>query len=154
METNQLAYLEAMNIPVWVRKELAGQEPDHALLSLKLGPGTSEVLLVCSDINEPAKQIAADIARCLSVEPVWAWPDDESDSRDLISLVSEQLFTTVIIFGGSLATQLFGSRVPEAVASARMLQAASLDELVSSPDAKRSLWKLIKENSLNGKSRK
>jgi hypothetical protein len=150
MEAGQLAYLEALEIPVWVRKELAAQTPELAPIGLKLGPGASEVLLVCGGIDEPAKRIATDIARSLSVEPVWAWPESEGDTQDLNSLVAEQLFTSVIVFGDPLVTQLFNSQLPETVASARLLQAATLEQLASSPDARRSLWNVIRSNRLAG----
>ncbi|MFT5139449.1 MAG: hypothetical protein ACI9H8_000684 [Lysobacterales bacterium] len=153
MEAGPLAYLEAMDIPVWVRKELADQSPELTPVGLKLGPGESEVLLVCSGIDEPAKRIATDIARCLSVEPVWAWPEAEGDAQDLNSLVAEQLFTSVIVFGNSLVAQLFNMQLPETIASARLLEAASLEQLESSPDARKLLWNLIKTNSLADYSR-
>ena len=153
MEAGQLAYLEALDIPVWVRKELAEQVPELAPVALKLGPGASEVLLVCSGIDEPAKRIATDIARCLSVEPVWAWPQSDADAQDLNSLVAEQLFTSVIVFGNSLVSRLFCKRLPESIGSARLLEAASLEQLESSPDARRLLWDLIKTNGLAGYSR-
>jgi hypothetical protein len=156
-ESVQRAYLEALDIPVWIRKEVAEQESANAAPGLKLGPGSSELLLVCSDLNGPARRIATDIARCLKTEPVWAWPDEsgvgESGERQVISdLVADQLFTTVLVFGKELGRQLFQSEMPETLGSARMLQTLSLSELETSPDGKRDLWRLIQANHLAGRA--
>ena len=151
-DANQRAYLEAMDIPVWIRKEFADQVPDFASPGLKLGPGSSQILLVCSGIDEPAKRISADIARSLNAEPVWAWPEPASEVSDLKTLVGEQLFTTVLVFGELLATKIFGTRKPGTLGSARLLLAASLAELEGSPTLRRELWKVIDTNHLGGKS--
>ena len=47
----QRAYLEALDIPVWIRKELAESVPEFIPPVLKLGPGSSQLLLVCSSVH-------------------------------------------------------------------------------------------------------
>jgi len=152
-EARQRAYLDAMEIPVWVRKELADQVPDFVSPPLKLGPGSGPVLLVCSRVDEPATRLAADIARSLSTEPVWAWPGLEGDGAQTEAIVNDHLFTTVIVFGASLETQLFNGGVPETLGSARLLVAPGLDELATSPHSRNRLWKLLSGAQLTGYAR-
>ncbi len=104
-EVNQRAYLEAMEIPVWVRKEYVNREcvdqaPEFVSPTLRLGPGAGDVLLVCGRVDEPATRIAADIARSLKAEPVWAWLDADAAGSDVETVVNEQLFTTIIVLQG------------------------------------------------------
>ena len=113
-DVNQRAYLEAMEIPVWVPKEQIIREnvdraPEFVSPGLQLGPGTGEVLLVCGSVDEPAQHIAADIARSLKVEPVWAWPDADAAGFDIGTAISEHLFTILMVFGKALQQQLFDS---------------------------------------------
>jgi len=147
-EARQRAYLDALEIPVWVRKELAAQVPEFVSPPLKLGPGSGPVLLVCSRVDEPATRLAADIARSLSTEPVWAWPGPDADSAQADVIVNDHLFTTVIVFGASLETQLFNGAVPETLGPARLLIAPGLDELVTSPQSRNRLWKLLSQSHL------
>ena len=91
-----------------------------------------------------------DIARCLKSEPVWAWPDDGGSAQSMEKLVGDQLFTTVLVFGESLASSLFRKNMPETLGAARMLQTFSLEELENSPSGKRALWKMINANHLAG----
>ena len=157
---DQRAYLEALEIPGWVRTELVGQisnsvAQDFVPPGLSLGPGSSQVLLVCSGIDEPAKRISADIVRCLSTEPVWAWPVPDIDSPSLKgqileNQIEERLFTSVILFGEALTAQLFGGPVPETLGSAPISTAASLGELETSPVSRQELWKLINDYQIVG----
>jgi len=149
-EASQRAYLEAMEIPVWIRKELAERAPDFVPPGLMLGPGSSQVLFICSRIDEPAKRISADIVRTLKSEPVWAWPVASEDAPDLKTTVADRLFTTVLVLGESLAKDMFNQELPETLGSARILQAASLQELEMSPKLKRELWNLVNSNHLIG----
>ncbi len=148
----QRAYLEAMEIPVWVRKELAGQVPDFVSPALRLGPGSGHVLLICAAVDEPASRIAADIARSLKSEPVWAWPVPDEGTGNIIATVQEHLFTTVILFGEPLAKQVFNGAAPEALGSARLLVAPCLEEVAVSPAARQTLWKLICKAHPTGRS--
>ena len=158
--TDQRAYLEALEIPLWVRTELVRQisnsvTQDFVPPGLSLGPGSSQVLLVCSGIDEPAKRVSADIVRCLSAEPVWAWPVTDIDSpslkgQALENQIEEHLFTSVILFGEALNAQLFGGPVPDILGSARISTAASLGELEASPASRQELWKLINDCHIVG----
>ncbi len=162
-EVNQRAYLEAMEIPVWVRKENVNREfvnrervdqaPGFVSPALKLGPGTGDVLLVCGRVDEPATRIAADIARSLRAEPVWAWLDADAAGSDVETVVNEQLFTTIIVFGKSLQKQVFNGSAPESLGSARILQAPGMEKLCASSSARQALWKLICSNRLAGQRR-
>ena len=152
-EAIQRAYLDAMEIPVWVRKELADQVPDFVPASLKLGPGSGPVLLVCRRVDEPATRLAADIARSLKTEPVWAWPAQDGDGAQVEVIVNDHLFTTVIVFGEALEAQLFNGAVPEALGSARLLVAPGLDNLMTSPPSRSGLWKLLSTSHLTGHTR-
>lgn len=146
--SSQRAYLEVLGIPVWIRKELADQESTGTPAGLKLGPGSSQTLLVCASADEAARRIAADIARCLKSEPVWAWTEPDLAEPAIGDVVSEHLFTTVLVFGEDLAVTLFGSKSPETLGSARIITTESLAILENSPVAKRSLWNQITANHL------
>jgi DNA polymerase III psi subunit len=144
----QHAYLEALDIPVWIRKELAGNVSDFVPCSLKLGPGSGHLLLVCSALEDPASKIASDIGRCLRSEPVWAWPDSDGLALDITTIVREHLFTSILIFGETLAARMFDGAIPETLGSARLLTVPALQELAVSPPARRSLWQVISANRL------
>lgn len=145
---DQRAYLEALDIPVWVSKDKAGQVQASSTRGLVLGPGSSETLLVCSGLEEPASRIAADIVRSLGNEPVWAWPGETDDDPSLAAVVDQNLFTAILVFGNELETSLFSGNVPATIGSARVLTAASLEKLAESPGQRKSLWKLISRNKL------
>ena len=157
-DVNQRAYLEAMGIPVWVPKEHVNREnvdqtPEFVSPVLKLGPGAGDVLLVCGKVDEPAQHIAADIARSLKAEPVWAWPDADAAGSDIETAVNEHLFTTLIVFGKSLLNQLFDGSAPESLGSARILAVPGMATLCTSSTARQALWKLICSNRLAGPRR-
>lgn len=147
-DATQRAYLEALEIPVWVRKELAESAKVVAPTGLKLGPGKGQVMLVCSRMDEPASRIAADIARSLDAAPVWAWPEPEGNGDGLAGLVAEKLFTSVVIFGQQLAAALLGLDTPETIGSARILVATEFGELARSPEARKQLWRLVASERL------
>ena len=112
-----------------------------------------ELLKLCGRIEEPAKRIAADIARCLKSEPVWGWPDIDGESPSAQNHIEEHLFTAVIIFGQNLENHLFGQSVPETLGAAQIIKSPSLDELANSPAERSKLWNHIKNCSLSGFSR-
>jgi len=151
IESRQRAYLEAMDIPVWVRKELANRVPDFIAPRLKLGPGSGSVLLVCSRLDEPATRLAADIVRSLGSEPVWAWPEQDGNGTPE-DVVKEHLFTSMIIFGTTLESELFGGTAPDTLGSAGIMVVPGLHELASSPALKKRLWKLLSGRLLTGKA--
>ena len=146
-DAHQLAYLKALGIPVWVRRGDSGQadqmSDQWAVSTLKLGPGSSSILLVCSNTNEPAGQLASDIARAFSGEPVWAWPAGGEDVHSVESAVNEQLFTTVVVFGQALAWQVFGKQVPEMIGPARILVVPGMNDLTTCPAERRRLWQTM-----------
>ena len=157
-DVNQRAYLEAMEIPVWVPREQINREnvdqaPVFVSPGLKLGPGSGEVLLVCGSVDEPAQHIAADIARSLKVEPVWAWPDADAAGSDIGTAISEHLFTTLIVFGKALQQQLFDGSAPESLGSARILVVPGMATLCTSSTARQALWQLICRYRLAGPRR-
>lgn len=137
IESQRQAYLEAMDINVWVCKP--GTDDS---LRLILGPGGGSALLLCRDTDEQSVAIGADIGRFLGGDPVWAWPDPDNHEQnpELKAAVHQHLFTRVVIFGASLAERLFGGTEPPVVGSARIIVSADLDELALSGGARKALW--------------
>lgn len=144
------AYLEALGIPVWVRKELAGLEPDFVPAKLTLGPGNGEVLMICASVDQPSGQIASDIARSLKYEPVWAWLCSADSGASVADAVSERLFTNAIIFGNDVAAALLGNNLPQTIHSARLLVVPSTEEISADPSQRKALWKILCNSQLAG----
>jgi len=140
IETQRRAYLQVMGFDVWLAKQ-----PDPELNRLLVQPGEGDTLLVCSHPALAAGRFAGDVARALDERVVWAWPDPEGrlDMPTLEDAVGQYLFTRVVIFGASLAGQLFGGDVPIVVGSARVLEIADLQELAASGHAKLAFWNRI-----------
>ncbi len=166
----QHAYLEAMNIPVWVARhqpevmltpvaeqlvaekvtpQIASQAtpqaapqtaPQATPQGLKLGPGSDGILLVCARDSDSASKLANDIARVLPKTPVWGWPDSGDSAIAPFEAVNENLFTCVAVFGEALGQLLFGKQVPAALGSATVVILPAMSELQSSADARRKLW--------------
>ena len=138
----QQAYLDAMDIGVWVLREPmsaeAGATPDCP--RLRLGPGSSGILLVCEAGVDFAGSLTNDINRALGVAPVWAWPDDDEVAVDLGSAIEEHLFTTVAIFGNALALQITKGKLPSRMKSANLLVLPSMQEIKNQAEARRALW--------------
>ena len=137
IEARRQAYLEAMDISVWLSKPTAND-----LQQLVIGPGSGSTLLVCRDSREASTAVAADICRYLGGAPIWAWPDidGKGDKPSLMQAVDQGLYTLVIIWGQFLAKQLFKGNLPEIVSSARVLVVADLDELGLSGEARKTFW--------------
>jgi len=140
MTSRHTAYLEAMGIPVWVRKEFAAQAGRDELAGLRLGPGSGQFLLLCANAGETAGHLASDIARVFSAEPVWAWPAIDEPGQTAETAVDEHLFTTLVIFGAEAAGQVFGEDVPGVIGPARVLEAPAMKELANDPAARSRLW--------------
>jgi DNA polymerase III psi subunit len=138
----QHAYLDAMDIGVWVLREPASAEAGAACdrPRLKLGPGSSGILLICEANADLAGSLASDINRTLGVAPVWAWPDDDEVALDLGSAIEEHLFTTVAIFGNALALKITEGKLPTRMSSANLLVLPSMQEIQNQADARRALW--------------
>lgn len=140
IESQRVAYLEALGFDVWKAKPA---EPDFNRLVLQ--PGEGGTLLICELPDATASRIAADISRALVGDAVWAWPDPES-ARELPRLedaVSQQLFTRVVVFGKNLQQHLFKGEVPAVVGSAGIILAERLEDLAVQGRAKRALWEQI-----------
>jgi hypothetical protein len=143
----QAAYLEAMGIPLWVRKG-AVPESGEPLSGLRLGPGSGRFLLLCSGDGESAGELAADIARALPEQPVWAWPATEQPGRSVQEVIDEHLFTDMLVFGADPARKVFGDAIPEVLGPMRVLMVPGMDELSSEASARRALWRSLCENAL------
>jgi hypothetical protein len=139
-ETRRRAYLEAMDIDLWVRRP-PPPEPDRLLLAA----GKGSTLLVCASDEDRATPLAADIARAVGGDPNWAWPDPEgrAESPKLSQAIEDRLVTRVVVFGRPTAERLFGSEVPDVVVSATVSVAADFEELAIRGTAKQSLWALL-----------
>jgi len=151
ISSRQQAYLEAMDICVWTsRKQAAApiSSRESAVAShgvdktpgLKLGPGGGGILLVCALDTDSATRLANDIGRALGSAPVWAWPHDESNAVELATAVTENLFTTVAIFGSELANRFFEEELPAGLNSASLVLLPAMKDIESRADARRTLW--------------
>ncbi len=138
----QRAYLEAMDIPVWVSREtLTVTVPaTDCLQSLQLGPGNGGILLICATDSDVASKLANDISRSLSSVPVWSWPDSGADTVKPAVAVEEHLFTTIAVFGTQLAEQLFGHTLPKRLNSASLILLPSMRDLETCAPARQTLW--------------
>ena len=142
MEAQRRAYLEAMEIGVWIAKPAA---PDVA--RWVVGPGSGSTLLLCRSPEESGTPLAADIGRSLGGDPVWAWPDPEGGPEypSLEGTIEQYLFTRVLLFGKALAGQSFQGKVPGIVGSASVKVTADMDELAVDGMARRNLWRCLSE---------
>ena len=140
IEAQRRAYLEAMDISVWLGKP--AQADRNRLI---IGPGSGSTLLLCHNPGESATPLATDICRYLGDSPVWAWPDPEGSGErpTLESAVEKYLFTRVLLFGQTLATQLFKGHAYEILGSARIVVTSDLNELAHSASARKKLWRQI-----------
>jgi DNA polymerase III psi subunit len=140
IEAQRRAYLEAMDISVWLQKPAAADRS-----RLIIGPGSSGTLLVCGQAEDSASLLAGDICRFLGDNPVWAWPDTEGSSESLAleNAIDEFLFTRVLLFGQSLASGLFSGLIEKVLGSASIMLVPELDDLKVSAGARRDLWRQL-----------
>jgi len=140
-----------MDIGVWISREQAAVSmssrgpsvASHAVdkaPGLKLGPGGGGILLVCALDTDSATRLANDIGRALGSAPVWAWPHDESNAVELATAVTENLFTTVAIFGNELANRFFEEQLPAGLNSASLVLLPAMKDIENRADARRTLW--------------
>lgn len=148
IDPRNLAYLEAMEIPLWVPREQAAEAPSSLCAEIQLGPGSSGILLICDGQDLPASPLAHDIVRVLPETPVWAWPADPGTGQSVAAAVGECLFTRLLVFGGGLAEQLFGKPLPDRVGPARLMVTDDLGRLASHPAARKDLWKTLCQGGL------
>ena len=141
-ESSTLAYLDAMGIPVWsLRGTVTTESPAAGCnLSLKLGPGSGGILLICATDTDTSSKLANDISRALGGLPVWSWPDNGADAVKPEVAVKENLFTTIAVFGTDLAEQFFGRKLPESLGSASLVLLPSMHDLQTRAEARQSLW--------------
>ncbi|MEJ2384709.1 MAG: hypothetical protein P8Y54_09965 [Xanthomonadales bacterium] len=139
-EARRRAYLEAMGFDIWVAKP-----PGPGPVRLVVGPGAGGDLLICAAPDASSGKLAADIARALGDDPVWAWPDPEGDLAcpTVDEAVADRLFTRLLVFGEELARDLFGPESPEVLGSAAVRVAPAMDELAVRGNAKQAFWRLI-----------
>jgi hypothetical protein len=148
-EARRLAYLEALEIPVWLQR---GQAQPASPKGLRLGPGSSGLLLVCASQEQPASALANDIVRVLPETPVWAWPELNGGGQPIAAVVEEHLFTTVLLFGEALAEQVLGQAVPERLAQARLLPVPALGNLGEDATVRRQFWRTLCQQGLVSKT--
>mgnify|MGYP001554147382 FL=1 len=139
-EARRRAYLEAMGYDVWVAKP-----PGPGPVRLVVGPGEGGDLLVCAAPDASGSKLAADIARALGNDPVWAWPDPDDDAArpTVDEAVADRLFTRLLVFGEELAHALFGPKAPDVLRSSAVRIVPGMDELAVRGSAKQALWRLI-----------
>jgi hypothetical protein len=155
IERRQQAYLEAMDIALWSARQTqpeqfanvqsaGGRTPAiDEIASLKLGPGSGGILLVCALDSNSASKLSNDISRALGNVPVWGWPDCSDSSIKLNDAIVENLFTTVAIFGDQLAEQVLGPELPERLNSANLVILPAMEELERRQESCRVLWQIM-----------
>lgn len=139
IDAQRLAYLEALEIPVWRPRDVAAP----STLELELGPGSSGILSISAARELQAGGIASDIVRALPETPVWAWPVPAGTGQAVTRAVDQHLFTTLLIFGGELARRLLGQPLPERIEQARLVVVPELEVLARDAAARRELWRLL-----------
>ncbi len=145
ISSRQQAYLDAMDIGVWqLRKTANAAEPVPINTpGLKLGPGGGGILLVCTTDTDSASRLAGDIGRSLGSVPVWAWPDTDHSTVNLIAAIEENLFTTVAIFGDALAAQFFNRELPPDLSSAKLVLLPAMQDIKTRAGARQALWSTL-----------
>lgn len=160
----RLRYLEALGIEVFVPKDAPDPVPESAFVpghtnlpervandtsqlqipaepeSWVIGPGHGQTLMLCADPAQSSTALAADIARYLDPDPVWAWPaDGESAALPLEHAVRERLLTRVVDFGLLQPDSAAAKAVGE-MKSVDWITASGLGQLGEDPAARQSLW--------------
>jgi hypothetical protein len=152
IESQRRAYLEALDITVWLQKAAVNDSMQAASGRLTLESGTGSTLLLCRDAGEKDAPVAVDICRYLGEDAVWGWPDPEQapSNPSVGEAVDQRLFTRVVIFGAKLAERLFGDPVPSILRSAQVVVSADLDELALGGACRKSLWLLLNDSASAG----
>lgn len=154
MDARRLAYLDAMDIDVWVprgeKSPDAGE--DHAGPRLVLGEGEGDILCLVGTGEEAAVKLAADISRAMRCAPTWGWPVGSpgfgAETVSLENAVSDRLITRVLVFGEGVASAIFGASRPDTVGTARVHLVPGIERLGSDRAAKRKLWELMLEQGI------
>lgn len=140
MNPERLAYLEALDIPVWVS---SGSQAPAASPLITLGPGTGAHLFICADRQFSSSRLAADIMRALPDHAVWAWPEPGEPGVEVADVIDAKLITSVTLFGEELAMQLFARQVPKTVGTARLCVVGGPGDLNSDAGQRRKLWRWL-----------
>ena len=140
IEARRRAYLEAIGLDVWLIRPTA---EERGCLAVNAGRGST--LLICPSSADCLTDVAADVARALGGDPVWAWLDPlpEDGGERLESLIAQRLITRVLLLGPAAERSLFQGDAPEIVGSATVSVAPSLDDLASSASARKAFWDLL-----------
>ena len=106
-----------------------------------IGPGSGSTLLLCGGSDEAATALAADIARSLEGEPVWAWPapGPNTPGMTLAGAIEEHLFTRVLVFGSQRLEPAEDGK-GELTGSTRLVRTDPIPVLMESGAARRRLW--------------
>lgn len=154
MDARRLAYLDAMDIDVWVPRGKktpdAGQDDSGPRLELDEGEG--DILCLVGTAEEAALRLAADIGRAMRCAPTWGWPvGSPGYGAEIVSLenaVSDRQITCVLVFGEGVASAVFGALRPDTVGTARIYLVPGIESLGSDREAKRKLWELMLEQGI------
>lgn len=168
--TMQQAYLKAMGITTWVRRDMPdvavaedlnitesseqkseiqpAQNMGKPTTRLMVGGGNGSCLLICRSAEPINGRFASDITRALGASdqaPVWSWPDNSESALPIEQAVSEKLITAVVIFGQELAQQVLGDATIDCVSAAKVHIAPELDINGMPAPHSRSLWNQLCE---------
>jgi len=160
-------YLRAMGIDIWLpRSELTAAERGSGTpmaessgpsrwrgeaeaenvfaQRIVVGPGDGNTLLLCGGPDEVATELAADIARSLEGEPVWAWPASDASAPEttLADAIEEHLFTRVLILARNGPSDAAG-RHSRIAGQAQLIWADPIPVLLKSGAARRGLWEIL-----------
>ena len=140
IEARRRAYLEALGLDVWLTRPTVEERG-----CLAVNDGRGSTLLVCPSSADCLTDIAADVARALGGDPVWAWldPPPAEGGERLEHIITHRLITRVLLLGLSAERSLFQGDAPGIVGSATVSVAPSLDDLASSASARKSFWDLL-----------
>lgn len=175
--TDRLAYLEALGIPVFERRDAPDPElvdrrntPDPVLIErsdaaesgaietadpqvgITLGPGDGSCLFLTGVETDDSAPLAADLARVLPGPPVWARLAESDGGQRLELVIAERLFTHVIVFGEAAGRLLFGPSIPETCGPARVTVVDDFARLATDAGARRSCWLAMKAAGVVGAS--
>ena len=142
IEAQRRAYLEALGLDVWVTRPPAREGG-----SLAVSGGRGSTLLVCAASADCLTDIAADVARALGGDPVWAWldPRPEEGGERLEHVITQRLITRVLLLGAATERSLFQGSAPAIVGTATVSVAPALDDLAASASVRKSFWQLLSQ---------
>lgn len=155
MDSNHVAYLDAMGIEVWVPRvgKPPGESDVGGSIYVPADSPDGDILCVVETGEQARLPLAVDIGRAMRCMPVWSWPADAHASdvacMSLDEVVRDRLATQILVFGATLCAHLFGETPPDYIGAARVHVVPSLQDLGSDRGAKRILWNLMREQGIN-----